>query len=151
MVAGSVMAPGANALLRLGLLLAAAVPVTADERAPAIRGFLERYCFECHDDETKKGELDLSALKLDLGDARTFVEWVKVHDRVRDGEMPPKKKERPESTAMEAFLEAIARPMVAADRARSAREGRATWRRLNRYEYENTLRDLLQAPWLQIK
>src|SRR4029078_5830927 len=30
-------------------------------------------------------------------------------------------------------------------------EGRASWRRMNRYEYENTLRDLLGAPWLQIK
>jgi hypothetical protein len=32
-----------------------------------------------------------------------------------------------------------------------AKEGRATQRRLNRYEYENALRDLLYAPWLQIK
>src|SRR5207249_2117054 len=31
------------------------------------------------------------------------------------------------------------------------KEGRATQRRLNRYEYENTLRDLLHAPWLQIR
>ena len=30
-------------------------------------------------------------------------------------------------------------------------EGRSTQRRLNRYEYENALRDLLQAPWLQVK
>lgn len=32
-----------------------------------------------------------------------------------------------------------------------AREGRATQRRLNGYEYENALRDLLSAPWLQIR
>ncbi len=32
-----------------------------------------------------------------------------------------------------------------------AREGRSTQRRLNRGEYENALRDLLQAPWLQVK
>jgi len=32
-----------------------------------------------------------------------------------------------------------------------AREGRATRRRLNRYEYENALRDLLHAPWLQVR
>lgn len=41
--------------------------------------------------------------------------------------------------------------MVKADEARIRREGRAVWRRMNRYEYENTLRDLLGAPWLQIK
>ena len=32
-----------------------------------------------------------------------------------------------------------------------AKEGRATQRRLNRYEYENALRDLLHAPWLQVR
>ncbi len=31
------------------------------------------------------------------------------------------------------------------------RRGRSTWRRMNRYEYENTLRDILGAPWLQVK
>ena len=40
---------------------------------------------------------------------------------------------------------------MAAEQARIAREGRATQRRLNRYEYENVLRDLLHAPWLQVK
>ncbi len=51
----------------------------------------------------------------------------------------------------EAFLKAIAAPLIAADDARARREGRAAWRRMNRYEYENTLRDLLGAPWLQVK
>ena len=40
---------------------------------------------------------------------------------------------------------------MAAERAGIAGEGRATQRRLNRYEYENALRDLLHAPWLQIR
>src|SRR5437867_9380323 len=62
--------------------------------------------------------------------------------------MPPKKKGQPAAIEAEKFLRAIADPLTAADR---AREGRATWRRLNRFEYENTLRDLLHAPWLQIK
>src|ERR1051326_5785685 len=43
------------------------------------------------------------------------------------------------------------RPLFAVEEARVRREGRSTWRRMNRYEYENTLRDLLDAPWLQIK
>jgi hypothetical protein len=41
--------------------------------------------------------------------------------------------------------------MIEADEARLKREGRSTWRRMNRYEYENTLRDLLGAPWLKVK
>ncbi|MBI3882440.1 MAG: DUF1592 domain-containing protein [Verrucomicrobia bacterium] len=126
-------------------------PLVAAEAGSPDRAFLERHCTECHDAETKKGGLDLTALKFDLRDAKIFAEWVKVHDRVQDGEMPPKKQARPDATATEAFLKALAEPMIAADKTRASNEGRSTWRRLNRYEYENTLRDLLGAPWLQIK
>jgi hypothetical protein len=117
---------------------------------PAAR-FLQKQCYECHDAETQKGGLDLTSLAFDLNSSKTFDTWVKVHDRVRAGEMPPKKKARPDAKELDAFLSAIADPMVAADKARAAAQGRSVWRRLNRYEYENVLRDLLHAPWLQIK
>lgn len=67
--------------------------VDADVRLPRatteVRAFLETNCFACHDSQTKKGNLDLTALELDFDDAKTFATWIKVHDRVRDGEMPP--------------------------------------------------------------
>ncbi len=116
-----------------------------------VRGFLETYCYACHDSRSKKGNLDLTALKMGPADGPAFAAWVKVHDRVRDGEMPPKGMELPDDATRAGFLEALAAPMIAADAARIRREGRAAWRRMNRYEYENTLRDLLDAPWLQIK
>jgi hypothetical protein len=129
--------------------------VGADARKPVsqadVREFLAANCFACHDSWTKKGNLDLSALKFDLADAKTFAVWVKVHDRVYDGEMPPKGAPQPDATERAAFLKNLAQPMIAADQARIRREGRAVLRRMNRYEYENTLRDLLDAPWLQIK
>jgi hypothetical protein len=129
--------------------------VGADARKPVdsgnVRDFLAANCFGCHDGATRKGNLDLTSLKPDWDDAKTFATWVRVHDRVRDGEMPPKGMPRPEEGARAGFLKALAAPMVAADEARARREGRAVWRRMNRYEYENTLRDLLGAPWLQIK
>src|SRR5205823_13944839 len=80
-----------------------------------------------------------------------FSIWVLVHDRVANGEMPPKKKARPDSAVAEGFIKALASSLAEAEAARAAKEGRATQRRLNRYEYENALRDLLHAPWLQIK
>jgi len=123
--------------------------LAADE-FPVVRSFVQQYCVECHDTETKKGGLDLTALKWGLQDAKTFGQWVKVYDRVHDGEMPPKKKTQPPANEAQAFLKNIAEPMIASDREREMREGRATLRRLNRYEYENTLRDLLDAPWLQV-
>jgi mono/diheme cytochrome c family protein len=113
--------------------------------------FLEAHCYACHNSTTKKANLDLTALKPDFADEQTFATWVKVHDRVRDGEMPPKSMPQPEANARAGFLKAIAAPMIAADAARIRREGRAVLRRMNRHEYENTLRDLLGAPWLQVK
>ncbi len=134
----------AAALLASTALLQAAPPAS-------LSPFLEKHCAQCHDAETKKGGLDLDALKFELQDAKEFATWVKVHDRVLEHEMPPKKKPRPSAGEAAAFLHELATPLAAADQARAASEGRSTWRRLNRYEYENTLRDLLGAPWLQIK
>ena len=70
--------------------------------------FLESLCYDCHDAETKKGELDLTALAFDPRCPKVFATWVKVHDRVRGGEMPPKKKARPEPAERGAFLKALA-------------------------------------------
>src|SRR5688572_15859894 len=62
--------------------------VGADARrsraALGMREFMEANCFACHDAKSKKGNLDLTSLKFDATDAKTFDQWVKVHDRVRD-------------------------------------------------------------------
>src|SRR5216117_1085108 len=136
---------------RFTLLFAAAAPVMAGDLPRATRLFVERHCVECHDADSKKGGLDLTVLKFDPANSTNFSRWVLVHDRVSDGEMPPKKKARPDSADAEAFIKSLASALTEAEEARAAKEGRATQRRLNRYEYENALRDLLHAPWLQVR
>lgn len=122
--------------------------VFEDKIAP----MLENYCFDCHDSDVKKGGLDLTALRFDLDDEQIFETWVKVHDRVAAGEMPPaKKKHQPTSSKRDWLVGKLSSQLIAADHQRAEEAGRAIWRRLNRYEYENTLRDLLDAPWLQVK
>ncbi len=118
---------------------------------PRTAAFIEAHCANCHDDVEKKGGLDLTALSFAPDEARNFALWVKVHDRVQSGEMPPKEKRRPPAAEQGAFLAALAQDLTAAERTRLAAEGRATQRRLNRYEYENALRDLLGAPWLAVR
>jgi hypothetical protein len=132
----------------LGALIAGAMRSLA---GGDVQPFLQKHCVECHDAETKKGDLDLTALKFDLANTTNFSQWVLIHDRVDAGEMPPKKKARPGSSELETFLKSLSSSLAGAEQARIAREGRATQRRLNRYEYENALRDLLHAPWLQVK
>jgi hypothetical protein len=137
---------------RLAILLSAILAAIATSHAATDRQkFIEKYCVECHDSEMKKGGLDLTASKFDLSDATSFSTWTKIHDRALTGEMPPAKKQRPEPADLRSFTNSLAKLLLEADREAVAKEGRAVKRRLNRYEYEETLRDLLSLPNLEVK
>jgi mono/diheme cytochrome c family protein len=127
-----------------GSLASAAIPKAA-------RDFMENRCADCHDAETKKGGLDLDALLEAPLDEKTFPKWVRLHDLVRDGEMPPKKKPQPAAEERAAFLTEINHSLVADELSRRAANGRSVFRRLNRTEYENTLRDLFDLPGLAVR
>ncbi len=144
----------AVALLRAALAVLPLAPLAraAETSQPApLAKFIQRRCADCHDAEEKKGGLDLDALAFAPDDIRNFATWVKVYDRVMADEMPPKKQPRPEKREVARFVSALNAALATAERAHLAADGRATLRRLNRYEYENTLRDLLGAPWLQLR
>jgi hypothetical protein len=114
-------------------------------------GFIDRHCSSCHNDVDKEAGLDLTALKYAPDNAENFLTWVRIHDRVQSGEMPPKEKRRPEPADQADFVRGVASSLISHEQAQTAQYGRATRRRLNRAEYENSLRDLLHATWLQVK
>lgn len=118
-------------------------PCAADTPPAPLSAFLDHYCIECHDSDVKKGGLDLEALRFDLSNADSFQNWQKAYERVRDGEMPPKKKAQPAKADADAFLTSLKAPLLKADAADIAANGRVRSRRLTRTEYENTLHDLL--------
>lgn len=130
------------------LFLASALVSTA---AAAVPPLLEKHCVECHDAETKKGDFDLTALKPELTNPQVYAQWVKVYDQIASGEMPPAKKPRPETAAAAGYLNELRLKLRVAEESRIQWEGRTVKRRLNRFEYENTLRDLLRAPWLDVR
>jgi len=130
------------------LLLVAALVSPA---AAALPPLLEKHCVECHDAETKKGDFDLTALKPELTNPQVMAQWVKVYDQIASGEMPPAKKARPDTAAAAGYLKELGLKLRVAEDARIQSEGRTVKRRLNRFEYENTLRDLLRAPWLDLR
>ncbi len=109
--------------------------------------FLEQHCFECHDDLSEKGGLNLVDLPFALMDQENFNQWVRVFDQIDSGAMPPKDKPKPDSTA---FLQQLGNDLLTIDLERRRLHGRSPVRRLNRHEFENTLRHLLEAPWLLI-
>jgi hypothetical protein len=112
--------------------------------------FFDHYCSECHY-EDKSGGLDLSVLTFEPENRDNYATWVRLIDRVTAGEMPPKKKERPASVDLASFTHSVSTSLTTYEQESTTRDGRSMQRRLNRYEYENALRDLLNIPWAQVK
>lgn len=81
------------------ILLPTASGVSADRQA-----FIEKYCLNCHDSGSAKGDVDLEALKSDLTDTAAAATWNRVLDQVAFREMPPKKKRQPSAEARNAFV-----------------------------------------------
>jgi hypothetical protein len=125
--------------------------VLAAEPFVGANAFLEHNCVACHNADDSNGNLDFGALKFDSDNRDNFARWVKIHDRVKAGEMPPADEARPDAKALVSFVDGLAKTLTESERAFYARDGRATLRRLNRYEYENAIRDLLNVPWAEIK
>jgi hypothetical protein len=107
------------------------------DEAEKLRPFLEAHCLTCHDTDSKKGDLDLT-LAADWSKPEQMARWVRVHDRVAKGEMPPGKR-KPDAAETKQFLSELTQGLTKAD---AAQKG-TVLRRLNRLEYENTLHDLL--------
>jgi mono/diheme cytochrome c family protein len=134
------------ALLGLGVVLlggqthAAHSAATQDDTpAPA---FLAKHCLECHGIEKPKGNLRLDRLSPDFADKASRDRWLTVLEQVQTGAMPPKGRPRPPEKDAQTLAHWINGRVAAALAARRA-EGRVVLRRLNRVEYENTVRDLL--------
>jgi len=109
-----------------------------------VRPALSTYCFSCHGPKKQKAKLDLSKARTEADLERAQDTWAQVLKQLRGRAMPPEdaEKQLPETERLRlvAWLEAAMKRLD--DRApRNA--GRVTLRRLNRSEYNNTVRDLL--------
>ena len=78
--------------------------------------FVNDYCASCHNDVSKKGRLDLTGLAFDPSDSANLAVWIKVHDRVKAGEMPPRNR----APARRDPAESLRRGPGAVDRRRGA-------------------------------
>jgi hypothetical protein len=111
--------------------------------ATSVRPLFAKYCFGCHSGDRPEADLRLDQLTPDFSTAAGRNQWNLVVDRVAAGEMPPKSKPRPSESEwrpVSTWIVAHVREGTAAERKRN---GRVVLRRLNRTEYENTVRDLL--------
>ena len=127
-------------------LLAADLSATAADQSArpysAVRTMVSQYCADCHDNELKKGGLDLASIYLE--DLTQHADaWEKVLRKLRARQMPPPEKKRPGESAFTAVIAQLESSLDSAA-AKHPNPGRTeTFRRLNRTEYQNAIRDLL--------
>ena len=127
----SVLASGAFAQTALGELT-----------SPAPRALLDQYCVTCHNERLRTADLALDTLDVDNVGMAPQV-WESVVRKLRAGAMPPLPRPRPDAATYDAFagwLEAE----LDRDAATNFNPGRTeAFHRLNRTEYHNAVRDLL--------
>lgn len=109
--------------------------------------FLKIHCYRCHADGKNRGDVALDGIKDDenaLKDDRAL--WDTVIRAVQNGEMPPKRSPRPTDVEADMFVKSLNTILARVDCGGTKNPGRVTARRLNRVEYQNTIRDLLYIP-----
>ena len=104
---------------------------------------LRKHCFKCHGAEKQKGKLRLDTLSLNFDRGKAAEYWHDALNQLNLGEMPPE--DAPQLTDVErrTLTGWLTARLKAAAAARRSTGGQGAMRRLTRYEYANTLRDLL--------
>ena len=119
------------------------------EVAPFAQGgvaFVEKHCTACHGKEKQKAGLTLHTVRDDGTLLRARKQWKEVVKMVEAGDMPPDDKPQPTAAERAAFVASVKAVFSAANSA-PPDPGRTTVRRLNRTEYNNTIRDLLHVDF----
>ncbi len=130
-------------------LLTALIPHTTSADEPEVHfpekhfDFLEKYCLDCHDSLTEKGEVNLEDLPFHIETIEQAESWQKVLESLNSGEMPPEDKKQPEGAEKADFLDDLALTMVTALKVFADSGGEITMRRLNQRDYQNTVESLL--------
>lgn len=137
-----------NLLLRLFCLatfslLTATAAAAATGFDTTLSPFLKKNCIGCHNSRQPSGNVNLMQYKTleDLTEHREIFEI--VQRKVSTGEMPPAPLPKPKAEEAKLFIGFLEKHFDHLDRNAKPDPGRVSARRLNRMEYNNTIRDLL--------
>src|SRR3954463_13680423 len=138
----------------LALLLLGARPAVAAEPAPKagpvsfaahIQPVLKQFCFDCHNADKQKGDVDLVALTKNTKLEENQEVWEKVVASLESGDMPPEKKPQPTNDQRELLVHFLDSQLSKIDCTLAKNPGRVTVRRLNRDEYKRTIAELVHV------
>jgi hypothetical protein len=131
------------------LQLALCVPLLTNAAEPDLRTFkstikpiLVQYCYQCHGPEGEASP-NLSELDPDLFTGVDGETWHDALNRINEGKMPPAEGLPLPLAKRKRIVKWLTTEMDRATEARRSTGGKVVFRRLTKYEYNNTLRDLL--------
>lgn len=106
-----------------------------------VEPFLKSHCLRCHGPEKDKANFRVDRdLTADFIDPAAKEKWAEVVDVLNSHEMPPENEPQPKPDEVAKAVDWITKQMIAAELVR--RDGAIVLRRMNRTEYQNTVRDL---------
>ncbi|MES2597995.1 MAG: DUF1592 domain-containing protein [Verrucomicrobiota bacterium] len=126
----------------ISVLSLTAVAHAAEEAPKVVQQFLGKYCLECHDADTQKGDREFEKFAVPLKSVADLIEAKDIVDQITLKEMPPKKADQPTEEERLAVLRALREATVAARGKIESSGSRTVMRRLSSREYENTLATL---------
>lgn len=113
-----------------------------------VQPLLSNYCYTCHNAKVQSGGLNLQLLSSAATAAQNRAPWDKILDKLRTGQMPPPGvPSRPSVSDVKAASVWITSEFDRQDRLLPPDPGSITARRLNRTEYNNSIRDLLAVDF----
>lgn len=120
-------------------------PPSADAFETGVKPMIRENCIGCHNAVKLKGDLDLERFLNQPANAalKDRAVWDLVLQKLKAGEMPPPGKPAPAPGQVAAATQWIERQYALLDSQAPPNPGRVTAHRLNRFEYNNTVRDLL--------
>ena len=111
--------------------------------ASLVRPLLAKYCTDCHGATKPKAGLNLAALQQEASGTANRKTWMKVKESIEGGLMPPDDRSQPAQEEVDSLVKWIESQAGKVDCQNAADPGRVAIRRLNRAEYNNTIRDLV--------
>lgn len=128
--------------------LSAALPARGGDAPLAfdadVRLILQQFCLDCHNSDKHKGDVSLADYADETSVRRDHKLWQVVLEQVNERSMPPQTKPQPTEEQRQRLSQWINQALTSGKTGdRFKNPGRATLRRLNQAQYNNTLRDLL--------
>jgi hypothetical protein len=129
--------------LALATTTAVSASAAADEFVTNAKPLLAKYCLSCHGEKKQSGDVAFDKFTDAKSAADSIELWERAVENVKGGVMPPKGRPQPTAAESERLVKELERLIASIPPPSKIDPGRVTMRRLNRTEYNNTVRDLL--------